>query len=104
MAEKIIAKQVRGNRLVANVLEATIVELARVGFENISVESVAERDRFFDEWGGAYWGTNGMKDRPGYSFITATEGLGLRELATAALAKAGFPPPPEDAWERREEI
>jgi AcrR family transcriptional regulator len=37
------AKQVRGDRLVARVLEATIVELARSGFENISVESVAER-------------------------------------------------------------
>jgi hypothetical protein len=44
MAEKIVPKQVRGKRLVVNVLEATIVELARVGFENISIESVAERD------------------------------------------------------------
>jgi AcrR family transcriptional regulator len=37
------AKQVRGDRLVARVLDATIVELARAGFENISVENVAER-------------------------------------------------------------
>ena len=35
-------KQVRGDRLVANVLEATLVELSRTGFENISVENVAE--------------------------------------------------------------
>jgi AcrR family transcriptional regulator len=37
------AKQVRGDRLVAKVLEATVVELSRSGLENISVESVAER-------------------------------------------------------------
>jgi len=37
------AKQVRGDRLVARVLEAAIEELAHSGFENISVESVAER-------------------------------------------------------------
>jgi AcrR family transcriptional regulator len=43
MADDADAKQIRGDRLVANVLEATIVELSRSGFENISVESVAER-------------------------------------------------------------
>ena len=35
-------KQVRGDRLIANVLEATLIELSRAGFENISVENVAE--------------------------------------------------------------
>jgi AcrR family transcriptional regulator len=35
-------KQIRGDRLVAKVLEATLVELTRSGFENISVENVAE--------------------------------------------------------------
>lgn len=45
MAGNVNAKQVRGDRLVANVLEATIAELSRSGFENISVESVAERAR-----------------------------------------------------------
>jgi len=35
-------KQLRGDRLVANVLEATLIELSRAGFENISVENVAE--------------------------------------------------------------
>ena len=39
------AKQLRGDRLVANVLEATIAELSYLGTQNISVESVAERAR-----------------------------------------------------------
>ena len=43
MPEHTEAKQVRGDRLVAKVLEATVVELSRSGLENISVESVAER-------------------------------------------------------------
>jgi AcrR family transcriptional regulator len=42
MAVTTSPKQVRGDRLVANVLEATLVELSRAGFENISVENVAE--------------------------------------------------------------
>jgi AcrR family transcriptional regulator len=45
MAESSNAKQVRGDRLVANVLEAAIAELSRLGAENISVESIAERAR-----------------------------------------------------------
>jgi len=45
MAGNVNAKQVRGDRLVANVLEATIAELSRLGFDNISVENVAERAR-----------------------------------------------------------
>jgi len=43
MAEDVSVKQVRGDRLVAKVLEATIAELSRLGFDNLSVESVAER-------------------------------------------------------------
>ena len=43
MAETSNAKQVRGARLVANVLEATIAELSHLGAENLSVENVAER-------------------------------------------------------------
>ena len=43
MAENVSIKQVRGDRLVAKVLEATIAELSRLGFDNLSVESVAER-------------------------------------------------------------
>jgi AcrR family transcriptional regulator len=43
MAENANAKQVRGDRLIANVLEAAIAELARLGADSISVESVAER-------------------------------------------------------------
>ena len=45
MAEHTQAKQVRGDRLVAKVLEATVVELSRSGLESISVERVAERAR-----------------------------------------------------------
>ena len=37
------AKQLRGDRLVANVLEAAIAELSNLGAQNISVENVAER-------------------------------------------------------------
>jgi len=43
MADDSHAKQLRGERLVTNVLEATIAELSRLGAENLSVESVAER-------------------------------------------------------------
>jgi AcrR family transcriptional regulator len=43
MAEDSNAKQLRGDRLVVNVLEATIAELSHLGVETISVESVAER-------------------------------------------------------------
>jgi AcrR family transcriptional regulator len=43
MVENVNGKQIRGDRLVANVLEATIAELSEVGVENVSVESVAER-------------------------------------------------------------
>jgi AcrR family transcriptional regulator len=39
------AKQIRGERLVANVLEAAIAELSDLGAQNISVESIAERAR-----------------------------------------------------------
>jgi AcrR family transcriptional regulator len=42
MAKEPQAKQVRGDRLVAKVLEVTIAELSRAGFENLSVESIAE--------------------------------------------------------------
>jgi ClpA/ClpB-like protein len=66
--------------------------------------TIAHPDRFFDAWGGARWGVNSMPDRPGYGYIVATEDLGLRELAVAALAEAGYPPPLEDAWERRPTI
>lgn len=45
MAEKINAKQVRGDRLIANVLDATIAELSRLGADGISVENIAERAR-----------------------------------------------------------
>ena len=45
MAETNGAKQVRGERLVKNVLEATIAELSGVGVDNISVEDIAERAR-----------------------------------------------------------
>jgi AcrR family transcriptional regulator len=45
MADTSHAKQLRGERLVTNVLEATIAELSRLGAEHISVESVAERAR-----------------------------------------------------------
>lgn len=43
MVESINAKQVRGDRLIANVLDATIAELSRLGADSISVENVAER-------------------------------------------------------------
>jgi AcrR family transcriptional regulator len=43
MVEDPDTKQIRGERLVANVLEATIAELSDLGVESISVESVAER-------------------------------------------------------------
>ncbi len=43
MGDNFSAKQIRGDRLVANVLEATMAELSRSGVENISVESIAER-------------------------------------------------------------
>jgi AcrR family transcriptional regulator len=43
MAENITAKQVRGDRLIANVLEATLAELSRLSADSISVENVAER-------------------------------------------------------------
>jgi AcrR family transcriptional regulator len=36
-------KQVRGERLVTKVLEATLAELARVGLDNLSIEDVATR-------------------------------------------------------------
>jgi AcrR family transcriptional regulator len=45
MGNDIRAKQLRGERLVANVLEAAIAELARLGDDGISMESVAERAR-----------------------------------------------------------
>src|SRR5689334_1857024 len=45
MAVTTAAKQVRGDRLVAQVLEATLVELSRSGLENISVECIADRAR-----------------------------------------------------------
>jgi len=43
MAENVSVKQVRGDRLVAKVLEATIAELARLGFDNLSVVTVSLR-------------------------------------------------------------
>lgn len=39
------AKQIRGERLVANVLEAAIAELSDLGAQNISVENIAARAR-----------------------------------------------------------
>jgi len=43
MPPKESPKQVRGERLVEKVLEATLAELARVGFEELSIENVALR-------------------------------------------------------------
>ncbi|NTX40324.1 TetR/AcrR family transcriptional regulator [Myxococcus sp. CA033] len=37
------SKQQRGEPLVAKILEATLEEVARVGYENLSIEAVAER-------------------------------------------------------------
>ncbi|WP_224365247.1 TetR/AcrR family transcriptional regulator [Hyalangium versicolor] len=37
------AKQLRGEPLVAKILETTLSEIARVGYENLSIEEVAER-------------------------------------------------------------
>ncbi|MET0594384.1 MAG: TetR/AcrR family transcriptional regulator C-terminal ligand-binding domain-containing protein [Polyangiaceae bacterium] len=45
MSHASTAKQLRGDRLVANVLEAAIAELSNLGTQNISVENVAERAR-----------------------------------------------------------
>jgi hypothetical protein len=45
---------------------------------------------------------NSMANRPGYGYIVATEDLGLRDFAVAALAEAGYPAPSDEAWERRE--
>ncbi|WP_169927727.1 TetR/AcrR family transcriptional regulator [Labilithrix luteola] len=42
-AERGLGKQIRGERLVDNVLEATLEELARVGYGAFSMETVAER-------------------------------------------------------------
>jgi hypothetical protein len=67
-------------------------------------ETISHPKRYFDDWGWAYWGMNSLPDRPGYGYIVANKKLHLREFAISALAAAGYPPPPEDAWERREEI
>ena len=64
--------------------------------------TIAHPDRYFDAWGGARWGMNSMANRPGYGYIVATEDLGLRDFAVAALAEAGYPAPSDEAWERRE--
>ncbi|RKG81743.1 TetR/AcrR family transcriptional regulator [Corallococcus exercitus] len=37
------SKQLRGEPLVARILEATLEEVARAGYENLSIEAVAER-------------------------------------------------------------
>ena len=40
-SEVVVTRQVRGQALVAKVMDATIAELARVGYESISIEQVA---------------------------------------------------------------
>ena len=74
-------------------------EQIRVLVEALEKASLADRERFFDPYGDGRWGTNSLRSRPGYGFVSATEGLGLREFAIEALGEAGFSAPPEDAWE-----
>jgi Clp amino terminal domain, pathogenicity island component len=74
------------------------LEQRDVVLKAIEKATMQDRARFFDEYGQGRWGMNTMPERPGYGFISATAGLGLREIATAALTEAGYPPPPEDAW------
>jgi Clp amino terminal domain, pathogenicity island component len=74
------------------------LEQRDVVLKAIEKATIEDRARFFDEYGQGRWGMNAIPERPGYGFISATDGLGLREIATAALTEAGYPPPPEDAW------
>lgn len=80
-------RQVRGQALVAKVMDATIAELARVGYENLSIEQVAEvagvnKTTLYRRW--------------------ATR----RELVRAALSQIAdsFPPPPDTGSLQRDLI
>ncbi|MFJ9705779.1 TetR/AcrR family transcriptional regulator [Streptomyces sp. NPDC101234] len=79
-------KQVRGTQLVANVLDTTLVELGRVGYEKLSVERVAERARVNKVTIYRRWPTK-------------------RDLAQAALESlAGTQPTPEDSGSIRQDL
>jgi len=79
-------KQVRGQRLVAKVLQATIAELARVGYDRLSVEQVAERAQVNKVTIYRRWPTK-------------------RDLARAALLNAAAEhPPPADTGSAREDL
>lgn len=79
-------KQVRGPRLVAKVLETTLAELARVGYEKLSIEQVAERAQVNKVTIYRHWPTK-------------------RELAEAALRRvAAEHAPPVDTGSVRDDL
>jgi ATP-dependent Clp protease ATP-binding subunit ClpA len=74
-------------------------EQADVVIRALSEATVADQARFFDAHGAARWGFNFMPERPGFKFIAATRTFDLREFASEVLRAAGYPEPPEDAWQ-----
>jgi hypothetical protein len=78
-------------------------EQARAVAAELGRRSVADRDYWFDAWGGASWGYGGVPGRPSDSRIYGQERIRLRELVPEILAASGYPPPPDEAWETREE-
>jgi hypothetical protein len=78
-------------------------EQARAVVAELGRRSVADRDYWFDAWGGASWGYGGVAGRPAESRISGEERIRLRELVPEILAASGYPPPPDEAWDTREE-
>ena len=78
-------------------------EQARAVAAELARRSVADRAYWFDAWGGASWGYGGVPGQPADSRISGEERIGLHELVPEILAASGYPPPPDDAWETREE-
>jgi Clp amino terminal domain, pathogenicity island component len=78
-------------------------EQARAVAAELGRRSVADRTYWFDAWGGASWGYGGVPGRPADSRISGEARIRLREIVPEILAASGYPPPPDEAWNTREE-
>ena len=76
---------------------------ARVVAAELARRSLAEPDRFFDEWGDGSFGYGGLPNRPNEARISAEPRIGLRSIVPEILRSAGYPDPPEDAWHTESE-
>jgi hypothetical protein len=78
-------------------------EQARVVARELAKRSTEDMDFWFDAWGSGRWGYGGVEGRPGDARISGEEQINLPALVREILVANGYPPPPDDAWEPRDE-